>query len=182
MFIGYGGLHKGYKCLDVATGRVYISRDVVFMSSYFPFLAYILMLARNFQPRSFFYHLTALILSLLWIMGNMHVMLVTISNINAAEISENSVHVGYFMQEQFATEDHNTEGGADSAARTRSPTDLSRASTPGFALVSRTRHQTASQAVGSVPGGRGGIPWMHRDHPRGLLLVPRRRCQLCIGG
>jgi hypothetical protein len=30
-------MHKGYKCLDVSTGRVYISRDVVFDKGVFPF-------------------------------------------------------------------------------------------------------------------------------------------------
>jgi len=30
-------MHKGYKCLDIATGRVYISRDVVFDETIFPF-------------------------------------------------------------------------------------------------------------------------------------------------
>ncbi|WVZ75222.1 hypothetical protein U9M48_023301, partial [Paspalum notatum var. saurae] len=29
-FLGYSNIHKGYKCLDISTGRVYISRDVVF--------------------------------------------------------------------------------------------------------------------------------------------------------
>ena len=29
-FIGYSAQHKGVKCLDIPTGRVYISRDVVF--------------------------------------------------------------------------------------------------------------------------------------------------------
>jgi hypothetical protein len=32
--------HKGYKCLDVATGRVYISRDVMFDENDFPFLQF----------------------------------------------------------------------------------------------------------------------------------------------
>jgi hypothetical protein len=36
-FLGYGTHHKGYKCLDITTGRVYISRDVVFDESVFPF-------------------------------------------------------------------------------------------------------------------------------------------------
>jgi hypothetical protein len=30
-------MHKGVKCLDISTGRVYISRDVVFDEDVFPF-------------------------------------------------------------------------------------------------------------------------------------------------
>lgn len=30
-------MHKGFKCLDVAEGRVYISRDVIFYETIFPF-------------------------------------------------------------------------------------------------------------------------------------------------
>jgi len=30
-------MHKGFKCLDVKTGRIYISRDVVFDESIYPF-------------------------------------------------------------------------------------------------------------------------------------------------
>ena len=37
VFIGYSAQHKGVKCLDVSTGRVYISRDVVFDETKFPF-------------------------------------------------------------------------------------------------------------------------------------------------
>jgi hypothetical protein len=36
-FLGYRNLHKGFKCLDIAFGRIYISRDVVFDESIFPF-------------------------------------------------------------------------------------------------------------------------------------------------
>ncbi|WVZ94202.1 hypothetical protein U9M48_040123, partial [Paspalum notatum var. saurae] len=34
---GYSNLHKGYKCLDIDTGRLYISRDVVFDETVFTF-------------------------------------------------------------------------------------------------------------------------------------------------
>jgi hypothetical protein len=36
-FIGYSTHHKGYKCLDISTGHVYISRDVIFDEYVFPF-------------------------------------------------------------------------------------------------------------------------------------------------
>jgi hypothetical protein len=37
MFLRYSNLHKGFKCLDVAGGRVYISRDIVFDEMVYPF-------------------------------------------------------------------------------------------------------------------------------------------------
>lgn len=37
VFLGPSHTHKGYKCLDIATGRIYISRDVVFDENVFPF-------------------------------------------------------------------------------------------------------------------------------------------------
>jgi histone deacetylase 1/2 len=36
-FLGYSNMHKGYKCLDISSGRVYISRDVIFDEAIFPF-------------------------------------------------------------------------------------------------------------------------------------------------
>jgi hypothetical protein len=37
VFLGYSTIHKGFKCLDVAEGRVYISWDVVFDETIYPF-------------------------------------------------------------------------------------------------------------------------------------------------
>ena len=37
VFLGYSNIHKGFKCLDINEGRVYISRDVVFDDHVFPF-------------------------------------------------------------------------------------------------------------------------------------------------
>ena len=37
VFLGYSPNHKGYRCLDVHSGRVYLSRHVVFDKTLFPF-------------------------------------------------------------------------------------------------------------------------------------------------
>jgi hypothetical protein len=37
VFLRYSLLHHGYKCLHIPTGRLYISRDVIFLESLFPF-------------------------------------------------------------------------------------------------------------------------------------------------
>jgi histone deacetylase 1/2 len=37
VFLGYSYLHKGFKCLEPSTGRVYVSRDVVFDENIFHF-------------------------------------------------------------------------------------------------------------------------------------------------
>jgi hypothetical protein len=37
VFLGYSDFHKGYKCLDVPSSHIYISRDVIFDEDAFPF-------------------------------------------------------------------------------------------------------------------------------------------------
>jgi hypothetical protein len=38
VFLGYSSLHKGYKCLNVPSNRVYVSRDIIFDEHVFPFV------------------------------------------------------------------------------------------------------------------------------------------------
>jgi hypothetical protein len=37
VLIGYSNVYKGYKCLDLTTNKIYLSRHVVFDENYFPF-------------------------------------------------------------------------------------------------------------------------------------------------
>ena len=37
IFLGYSIGHRGYKCLDASTGKIYVSRHVVFDENHFPF-------------------------------------------------------------------------------------------------------------------------------------------------
>jgi hypothetical protein len=37
VFLGYSNIHKGFKCLDINSGRLYISRDAIFDETIFPF-------------------------------------------------------------------------------------------------------------------------------------------------
>jgi hypothetical protein len=53
VFLGYSMTHKGYKCLDPQSGRVYVSRDVVFNEEIFPFAH----LSPNAGPRILSEHL-----------------------------------------------------------------------------------------------------------------------------
>lgn len=52
-FLGYNSMHKGFKCLEPSSGRVYISRDVIFDESIFPFPSFIKTLV-PFFTRWFF--------------------------------------------------------------------------------------------------------------------------------
>jgi hypothetical protein len=49
VFLGYGKPHVGYKCLHILTGRIYISRHVVFNEGEFPFI-YFFFLSLWSQP------------------------------------------------------------------------------------------------------------------------------------
>jgi hypothetical protein len=39
VFLGYNNMHKGFKCLDVSTGHIYISCDAIFDEFVFPFVS-----------------------------------------------------------------------------------------------------------------------------------------------
>jgi histone deacetylase 1/2 len=58
VFIGYSMIHKGYKCLDLSTGRLYISRDVDTLystSMFFPLPIPLLTLVLAYFLKSFFF-------------------------------------------------------------------------------------------------------------------------------
>jgi hypothetical protein len=75
VFLGYSPRHKGVKCLEVSSGRVYISLVMLFlMSLSFPSNPYIQMLVHFFENKFFFLILpfkilsreTTLLMTLLW--------------------------------------------------------------------------------------------------------------------
>ena len=37
VFLGYSAFHSGYRCLSLTSGKIYISRDVVFVESIYPY-------------------------------------------------------------------------------------------------------------------------------------------------
>jgi hypothetical protein len=43
IFLGYSTLHKGYKCLNLSSGRIYTSEMLFLMNKFFPFLIFVLM-------------------------------------------------------------------------------------------------------------------------------------------
>jgi hypothetical protein len=55
IFLGYSQFHKGFKCLEPKSGRVYISRDVIFDESVFPFENFIQMLVLGLEKKFFFF-------------------------------------------------------------------------------------------------------------------------------
>jgi hypothetical protein len=58
-------MHKGFKCLDPKEGRVYISRDVVFDESVFPFSSLHPNAGANFELNSFFFPCIYMIIGVL---------------------------------------------------------------------------------------------------------------------
>lgn len=60
VFLGYSSLHKGYKCLDQKSGCIYISRDVIFDESLFPFAQSVTSISLSHSSKFVSFHTTEL--------------------------------------------------------------------------------------------------------------------------
>lgn len=72
VFLGYGSNHKGFKCFDPITKRIYMSRHVVFDEMVFPFIT-----SNTLQPSS---STTALHDQVLLRHCNVYIVLTTVPN------------------------------------------------------------------------------------------------------
>jgi hypothetical protein len=52
VFLGYSNMHKGFKCIDIPSGHIYIFRDVIFDESVFPFAPLNSNASVRYHPKS----------------------------------------------------------------------------------------------------------------------------------
>jgi hypothetical protein len=112
-------MHKGFKCLDIPTGRVYISRDVVFDENIFPFSK----LHSNASAR-----LRSEILLLPPALRNSSGNESVIDQLSNGANSENFGEENHVLQEETGVFSFGTRSGADLPA---GPLESQPASTPG---------------------------------------------------
>jgi histone deacetylase 1/2 len=65
VFLGYSNLHKGFKCLDPKTGCVYVSHDVIFDETVYPFSSFTKMLELAYTQNLIFSPISSKILLLI---------------------------------------------------------------------------------------------------------------------
>jgi histone deacetylase 1/2 len=150
-FLGYSHLHKGNKCLDISTGRVYISWDVIFDENIFPFSELHPNAGARLHSEIDLLHPTLTNSGAETVVGNMtntthHVSVSPVENAGQepAETAD-AMH----MQYQAPSVSHEDDS-ADSFDLAPSPTSLSR-STPVHAPANGGSAPTPDGTVATAP-------------------------------
>lgn len=170
-FLGHNNLHKGYKCLDISTGRAYISSDVIFDEHIFP-------LSKLHSNASAL--LRSQIILLLAHLGNpsrvdqREKSLDQLTNTPCDSHESDAsfrVNMHYFMQEEpfVSSQGTNAENETDLAIDPHAPSVM-----PAPALLGRSASQSASQHDPPAPcGGQQSADARRVDVPRETPGQPR---------
>jgi hypothetical protein len=165
-FLGYSSLHKGYKCLDIQTGHVYVSHNVVFDEEVFPFA--------NLHPNAGSHPHSELLLLHPTLLPNRGLNLAHNHVANAPNLfGENEslqMSTGYVENSEY-TCDHASGSNTGCAHVTEDPGARSYGDSPRIA-----EDQGAGAASGLVLDSLDGAPTMlsldpMRDPPSGVCLA-----------